>query len=589
MSAGQTPIGLARETAWRHASAVALVLGVLLLAEWATDAVTLYEHTPPAGTLALRGVSFAIVLGGLVTLLHASRRRVASETRLDARNALLTALVNSPRDTIIFALDRDYRYTAFNDRHAEEMRRVWVADIAPGVCLLDLMTIPEVRALARHSIDRALRGEAFVEIQHQPAPSVYYELQWAPVRLRGEIVGVTAFIRDVTAQRETQDALLLARADLERRVGERTAELESAKRLLDETGRLARVGGWEIDLVAQTLSWTDEVYRIHEVEPGYRPTLEEGIAFYAPEAVPVLAEAVRRAGQDGTAFDLELPFITAKGRRLWVRAVGQAYRREDAIIKVGGVFQDVTSRRVAVDELRQHAGWLAAANSELEAFSYSVSHDLRAPLRAIDGFAHILTTEHSSQLTEEGRRVLAVISTEAARMNQLIDDLLTFSKMGRQPMLMTGLDLGAMTREVFAECAARTGSTASLRLEGPIPLAFGDRPMVRQVLVNLVSNAVKFTATTRPATVIVEGRREGKDVVFTIRDNGVGFDMRYAAKLFRVFQRLHTTSEFEGTGVGLALVHRIIQRHGGRVWAEGAVGEGAAFHFTLPPCEIQHD
>jgi len=230
---------------------------------------------------------------------------------------------------------------------------------------------------------------------------------------------------------------------------------------------------------------------------------------------------------------------------------------------------------------------LEAVNKELEAFAYSVSHDLRAPLRAISGFAEALTEDCGPLLDAEGKRYLARIQDNAHKMGQLIDDLLAFSRLGRQPMTVTRIDMGALARAVFDELAA-LAPTRRLTLKiGSVPPALGDGTLVRQVLANLLSNAIKFRKT-RSQALIEFGYLPGSDGgTYYVKDNGVGFDMQYAGKLFGVFQRLHPIAEFEGTGVGLALVQRIVMRHGGRVWAEGAVDQGATFCFTLPKGEAR--
>jgi light-regulated signal transduction histidine kinase (bacteriophytochrome) len=233
-------------------------------------------------------------------------------------------------------------------------------------------------------------------------------------------------------------------------------------------------------------------------------------------------------------------------------------------------------------ELARRVVELEAVNTELDAFTYSVSHDLRAPLRAIDGFSQILTEDYSDRLDDEGRRLLRVVQDSARSMGRLIDDLLNFSRLSRKEMRTSEFDMGELTAEVFEGLrAAVPGRDVRLSV-GSLPRAVGDRVMVRQVFVNLLSNAVKFTAPRETALIEVSGGREGNENAYCVKDNGVGFSMDYAGKLFRVFQRLHAAAEFEGTGVGLALVQRIIRRHGGRVWGEGKLNEGAAFYFTLP-------
>ncbi|HEX8989174.1 MAG TPA: ATP-binding protein [Rhodocyclaceae bacterium] len=225
---------------------------------------------------------------------------------------------------------------------------------------------------------------------------------------------------------------------------------------------------------------------------------------------------------------------------------------------------------------------LENANKELESFSYSVSHDLRAPLRAIDGYSHILVDDYGDKLDDEARRLLSVVRRNAARMEQLIDDILEFSRMGRRDMERRPIDMAALARDIFEELTA-TMPDRRIGFEiGDVPPACGDGAMMRQVLSNLLSNAIKFTSIRSEASIRFDGRPGELENEYRIADNGAGFDMQYADKLFGVFQRLHSADEFEGTGIGLAIVKRIVARHGGRVWAEARIDDGATFYFTLP-------
>ncbi|HWO41207.1 MAG TPA: cache domain-containing protein [Candidatus Eisenbacteria bacterium] len=232
-------------------------------------------------------------------------------------------------------------------------------------------------------------------------------------------------------------------------------------------------------------------------------------------------------------------------------------------------------------QLTQKSAETEAANKELEAFSYSVSHDLRAPLRAIDGFSRILLDEHAASLSKEGQRLLKVARENAVNMGQLIDELLTFSRLSRQPLGKTRVETAELARQVFQDLRAQENGRQIEVSLAELPPCQGDPRLLRQVFVNLVANAFKYTRKRPVARIEVGFEKKEGEIVYFIKDNGVGFDMRYADKLFRVFQRLHRAEDYEGTGVGLAIVQRVIQRHGGRVWAEADVDRGATFYFTV--------
>ncbi|ELR72503.1 Phytochrome, two-component sensor histidine kinase [Fulvivirga imtechensis AK7] len=225
---------------------------------------------------------------------------------------------------------------------------------------------------------------------------------------------------------------------------------------------------------------------------------------------------------------------------------------------------------------------LEDVNKELESFSYSVSHDLRAPLRSIDGYSRILIEDYYEKLDDEGQRVLNIIIKNALKMGRLIDDLLAFSRVGKQELSKVMLDMEALTQIVVHELEASQQNKELCIAIHPMPKVEGDSAMMRQVLTNLISNAIKYSMKKENPVIEIGCQAQNEYYVYYVKDNGAGFDMRYYDKLFGVFQRLHSESEFEGTGVGLALVHRVISKHGGEVWAEGKVDEGATFYFSLP-------
>jgi len=225
---------------------------------------------------------------------------------------------------------------------------------------------------------------------------------------------------------------------------------------------------------------------------------------------------------------------------------------------------------------------LAAAYRDLESFSYSISHDLRAPLRSIESFARILEDDFAESVGEEGRRIIRIIRGGSERMDQLIVGLLEFSRIGREPLDHDDIDMTALAEAAAAEVQAlSTGPQAHIEI-AELPAAAGDATVIRQVWCNLIGNALKYSAKRAEPRIMIGGRIEHQEAVYQVKDNGAGFDMRYADKLFGVFQRLHRAEEFTGTGVGLAIVQRIVVRHGGRIWAEGAPDAGACFSFALP-------
>ena len=296
------------------------------------------------------------------------------------------------------------------------------------------------------------------------------------------------------------------------------------------------------------------------------------------------------------ACRFEVRFTRGDGSIGWLELAQRGrWDEQGKFAGTAGTLFDITERLLAAEKLanlnaelenrvRVRTAQLEASNRELEAFSYSVSHDLRTPLRAIDGFSSILLDDYSGKLDEEGKRLLNVVRGNTVRMGQLIDDILKFSRAGRAEIAFSEIDMDALAREVYEELRHAAGHELQVEV-GYIPPAQGDRAMMRQVFVNLLSNAIKFSRAKKVPLIKVGGYIKENEAVYFVQDNGAGFDMRYADKLFGVFQRLHAESEFEGTGIGLAIVKRIVTRHGGRVWAEGKVNEGATICFALPSIE----
>jgi PAS domain S-box-containing protein len=310
--------------------------------------------------------------------------------------------------------------------------------------------------------------------------------------------------------------------------------------------------------------------------------------FPAP-LVDIDAELLRTGRWEG-----ELKHTKPDGSQLVVLSRWSLRREEGgrpaAILETNNDITDRKHREEEIErlnqELAQRSAELAGTNKELEAFAYSVSHDLRAPLRHMAGYAELLRKRVSSILDEKSQRYLGNILESATRMGNLIDDLLAFSRIGRAETHKTMVSLEQLVQEALTEVRQDVGDRKIVWTIAQLPACYGDRSMLRLALINLISNAVKFTRTRSPAEIEIGCKYQERDqVVVFVRDNGVGFDMKYVGKLFGVFQRLHPTEAFEGTGIGLATVQRIAHRHGGRAWAEGQVDNGAIFYFSL--CKSQ--
>jgi len=287
--------------------------------------------------------------------------------------------------------------------------------------------------------------------------------------------------------------------------------------------------------------------------------------------------------KEGFLTDRELDFIRKDGSILSVLLNATAiYDNHGNFLRSRSTMIDHTERKKAEVSLKEALSSLEKANKELEAFSYSVSHDLRAPLRAIGGFTRILTEDYGNHLDEEGQRICQVILNSSEKMGRLIDDLLAFSRFGRSEMSPTKVNMESIIRNVIEELTTPENlKRIHIRID-PLPEVQVDVVLMKQVWINLISNAIKYTSRREKAMIEISSVTGEKEITFKIRDNGTGFEMQYVDKLFGVFQRLHTDKEFEGTGVGLAIVKRIINRHGGQIWATGKVNEGAEFCFTLP-------
>jgi PAS domain S-box-containing protein len=393
--------------------------------------------------------------------------------------------------------------------------------------------------------------------------------------------------RDITEQKRADEKIKRLNTDLQKKVVQLKENEEQIQTILknapdavvviDEEGKIV---SWN-PKAESIFGWTaGEVMgkHLHEIiiPPKFRPDHLKGLKHFLQTGEgPVLNKQVELPAlrKDNVEFDagISISPTVVKGKYYFI-----------------GFIRDITYRKKAEAEIKQKNEELENAvlqlnhvNKELESFSYSVSHDLRAPLRALNGYSRILEEDFSHSLNEEAKRLLNKIQYNAQRMGMLIDDLLAFSRLGKREVQKSLVNMEELIREVVCEIESGNMHQATITIN-VLPPAFADATLIRQVLINLVSNAVKYSSKSESPQIIIGALDETNECIYYVKDNGVGFSMEYANKLFGVFQRLHSNEEFEGTGVGLAIVQRVIIKHGGRVWAEAQQGAGATFYFSLP-------
>jgi PAS domain S-box-containing protein len=521
------------------------------------------------------------VAGGQIVVFvrDITERKHAEETRL-----MLAAIVESSDDAII-SKDLDGTITSWN-KGAERLYGYSAAEVLGRPISI---IVPPGQQNEMTGLLKLIREG--IRVEHHETERVRKDGRTIPVSVtlspikdhRGKIIGASAIVRDISERKRSEEALRRSEA------------------YLAEAQRLSHTGSWAWDVASNMFSYSsEENSRIYGVDKHKDLETEAVLRIVHPEDRDMVKNNHDRSLREKVDTFDEFRIVLPDGTIKHIHAVRHPVMNDAGdVVQLVGTSIDITERKRAKEalqtlmadlesrveertkELSKANELLQAANKELESFSYTVSHDLRAPLRAIDGFSKLVLKGYADKLDDEGRRKLNVIRSNAQRMDNLINDLLAFSRLGRKEMLQASVDMEALVWSTWRELAVVNPERLIQFSVQKLPIAMGDQTLIKEVVVNLLTNAAKFSRYRKKAVVEVGAYPEGERNVYFVKDNGAGFDMQYYDKLFGVFQRLHSADEFEGTGVGLAIVERIISRHGGRVWAEGKEDGGATFYFTL--------
>ena len=548
-----------------------------------------------------------------VTMVDVSERRRV-EDELKANEEKFRRIVETAHEGI-WQIDAESRTTFVNPRMAEMLG--YEPEEMAGRSLFGFMT-DEARVEAGRNLERGRQGiaeEHEFRFLRKDGSEIWTHISTSPLSSGGEsYAGAIAMVTDITEHRSAEEALRQSEERFRNLFHRHSAVMllvePGSGRIIDANDAAARLYGYdrttlrsmhigEINLLPAAQVAAERTRALeekrsyfvfpHRLASGEERTVEVHSSPIASQQGNVLFSVIhditerRRAEEALRASEAEVRRLNAELERHIEETISQrdcAEAERDYAEEQLRRLNEQLERRV-----EERTAELEAANREMEAFSFSVSHDLRAPLWAIAGFARTIVEDYGHLLGADGEHRLDLVRSSVQRMVQLVDDLLAFSRVGRAEMRRSRLKMGDLARSAFEEVLSDC-SERRRRIDfsvGELPEASGDPALIRQLWINLLSNAVKFSATAESPDILVEAKLVGGEVVYSVRDNGVGFEMTDVGKLFGVFQRLHSETDFPGNGIGLSLVRRIVERHGGRVRAEGEVGKGATFRFTLGP------
>lgn len=493
-------------------------------------------------------------------------KRRQMENNLAENHALLEAVKESSKGPI-FSVDRKYHYTSFNSRHKEVMKQLYGADIEIGYSILDYYTDPVDREKAKERIDRSLRGESFYVEDFLGGKSQnrrYFLISNNPVRdASGNVMGCAAYYQDLTARKNAEEAFVKKKEELQ-------TIIDSTRTYIfykDKENRYLQVNkafAEELDLPQEELEGMSlfDIFDYEQAERYWKSDKE-----------------VIESGKP--KFDIVEPMVY-KNHAKWIQTDKIPYYDEhDNIIGIIGFSADITERKQHEKQLRYSMDELKRSNEELEQFAYVASHDLQEPLRMVGSFTQLLEKRYKGELDDDADDYIAFIVDGANRMKDLIDDLLTFSRLNTHAKEFKSTDLENVLNDVLADIQTSIDKNNVIITYDPLPTIKCDPSQLNQLFQNLIVNAIKFQ-DEKPPIIHISAEELEKDWLFGVHDNGIGIAPEHQKQIFKVFNRLHTRAEYEGTGIGLAICNRIVNRHNGKIWVESELGKGSTFYFTIP-------
>ena len=501
-------------------------------------------------------------------------KTLVKKKKLEERQELFVSIVNSSDDAII-SKTLEGIINSWNT--AAEKIFGYTADEIIGKHISTLIPLhlreEEAQIMARIRAGKNIDHYETERIR-KDGSSIDVSLTISPIKdAAGNITGASKILRDITERKKMLERLVEREEQLELFIEHSPASLAMFDR--------------EMRYITASRRWIND-YKLE----GQKLTGKSHYEIF-PEIPSYWKDIHQRCLKGFVEKNDEELFIRADGSKSWIQWEIRPWHRASGEVEGIIIFtEEITARIEAEQKIKKlnveleervalRTEQLRKTNAELESFSYSVSHDLRAPLRIIDGFGQILMEDYSDKIDPDGQEMIKVIMNNAQKMGQLIDDLLNFSKIGRSEMKITKVDMNALVKEVIKDLKI-SGVKIPTRLKAQLlPTAKGDSHLLKQVWINLISNAIKYSGAKKDPVIEIGMMKEKGEDIYYVKDNGAGFDMKYADKLFGVFQRLHDEAEFSGTGVGLALVQRIILRHNGKIWAHAEENKGAAFYFTI--------